>query len=69
MGCIKVKLHCHCSIAGLRISFALVGIFLVSACATPGVTKGTGRVFDPPLDLIFYCLLNPSDPVCRSILR
>lgn len=41
----------------------------LAGCATPGVTKGTGRTTDPPLDLVLYCLLAPSDPACRGIVR
>ena len=41
----------------------------LAGCATPGVTKGTGRATDPPLDLVLYCLFAPADPACRGILR
>ena len=46
----------------------IVPAFL-AACATPGVTQGTGRVIDPPLELILYCLLNPTAAACRGIFR
>jgi len=42
---------------------------LLSSCATQGVTKATGRVADPPLELVFYCLLAPADPACRGIVK
>ena len=42
---------------------------LLSSCATQGVTKATGRVADPPLELVFYCLLAPADTACRSIVK
>jgi len=41
----------------------------LSGCATPGVTKATGRVMDPPLELVFYCLLFPRDPACRALSK
>ncbi len=66
---VKVKLHCHRSNVGFRNSSLLVCLFLLSACATPGVTQGTGRVIDPPLELILYCLLNPTAAACRGIFR
>lgn len=47
----------------LAIALSLAG------CASPGVTKGTGRVMDPPLELVFYCLLFPGDPACRGIVK
>ena len=47
----------------LAIALSLAG------CASPGVTKGTGRVMDPPVELIFYCLLFPGDPACRGIVK
>ena len=49
--------------------FAITCTGSMSGCATPGVTQGTGRVLDPPLELILYCLLNPAHPACRAILR
>ena len=48
---------------------ALTLIASLACCATPGVTKATGRVTDPPIELVFYCLLFPRDPACRSIVR
>jgi hypothetical protein len=55
------------------IAFAVFALFTLAVsltgCATPAVSKGTGRATDPPLDLILYCLLAPSDPACRGILK
>ena len=54
----------------------LLGVFVACTfagpmfgCATPGVTQGTGRVVDPPLELILFCLLNPAHPACRGLMR
>ena len=44
-------------------------VFLLSSCATQGVTKATGRATDPPPELILYCLLAPKDPACRGLLK
>jgi hypothetical protein len=41
----------------------------LASCATPAVTKGTGRTTDPPLELVLYCLLAPADPACRGLLK
>ncbi len=49
--------------------FVALTLMMLSGCATPGVTKGTGRVIDPPLELILYCLIAPADPACRAILK
>ena len=49
--------------------FAITCTGPMSGCATPGVTQGTGRVLDPPLELFLYCLLNPTNPACRTVLR
>ena len=61
------------SASGLRhammVSAALALNVLLTGCATPGVTKDTGRVMDPPLELILYCLFSPRDPACRSLVR
>ena len=51
------------------LSTALLIALMLTGCATPGVTKGTGRVMDPPLELVLYCLLAPADPACRAILK
>ncbi|MEP7155090.1 MAG: hypothetical protein ABI905_04925 [Betaproteobacteria bacterium] len=40
-----------------------------SGCATPSVTKETGRKMDPPLDVILYCLLSPTDRMCRALAK
>ena len=42
---------------------------VLAGCATQGVTKATGRVTDPPLELVLYCLFFPSDPACRGVLK
>jgi hypothetical protein len=47
----------------------LLNVLSLSGCATPGVTKGTGRTTDPPLELVLYCLFAPGDPACRGIIR
>jgi hypothetical protein len=51
--------------------FLIVLTFALSlaGCATPGVTKATGRVTDPPLELVIYCLLAPADPACRGLWK
>ena len=49
------------------VACALAGA--MGGCATPGVTQGTGRVLDPPLELILFCLLNPAHPGCRGVMR
>ena len=52
-----------------NLAFKSMLLLSLSGCATPGVTKGTGRVMDPPIELILYCLLAPADPACRAILK
>lgn len=43
--------------------------FLLSGCATPGVKKETGRKMDPPIEVVFYCLVFPVDPACRLLSK
>jgi hypothetical protein len=54
---------------GHLLLIVLLNVFSLSGCATPGVTKGTGRTTDPPLELVLYCLFAPGDPACRGIIR
>ena len=47
----------------------LVSLLSQIGCATPGVTKATGRTMDPPIEVIFYCLLFPADRACRALSK
>jgi hypothetical protein len=42
---------------------------LLSGCATSGVKKETGRKMDPPIEVVFYCLVFPVDPACRLLSK
>ncbi|MEO8102147.1 MAG: hypothetical protein ABI790_06460 [Betaproteobacteria bacterium] len=55
--------------SGRSFLIVLAGVLSLASCATPGVTKATGRVTDPPVELVLYCLLFPTDPACRGILK
>ena len=55
--------------AGKALLIVLGSALSMTGCATPGATKDTGRVMDPPLELILYCLFSPKDPACRGMVR
>jgi len=50
----------------LLIAFAFASF---GGCATRGVTKETGRKMDPPIEVVFYCLVFPVDPACRLLSK